>query len=83
MPTYGQLDTIGAFYWYQGESDALDPTLYPEYQANLTALLTALRTSLPISPSATVVLVKESVGRINCISTINGRLHVLRSGDHG
>ena len=50
--TYGQLDTIGAFYWYQGESDALDPTLYPEYQANLTALLTALRTSLPISPSA-------------------------------
>ena len=60
----GQLDTIGGFYWYQGENDAMDPTLYPEYQTNLTAFIDAVRSEFPISASAPVVLVKESLAEV-------------------
>jgi len=57
----GQLDTIGAVYWYQGESDALDPTLAAAYQANLVSLVNGFRTQLPMDGAAPVVLAKESL----------------------
>ena len=57
----GQLDTIGGIYWYQGETDVLDPSLYPAYQTNLTAFIGALRSELPVNASAPIVLVKESL----------------------
>ena len=60
----GQLDTVGGFYWYQGESDAMDPTLSAEYQANLTGFITAVRASLPMSGTAPILLVKESLAEV-------------------
>jgi hypothetical protein len=60
----GQLDTIGAFYWYQGESDAADPMLYPAYQENLANFISSVRSRVPISGSAPIVLVKESMAEL-------------------
>jgi len=60
----GQLDTIGAVAWYQGESDAGDPTMAADYQANLTAFISALRTQLPADPTTPIVLVKESTATV-------------------
>ena len=60
----GQLDTIGAFAWYQGESDAEDPTMAPDYQTNLSAFIIALRSDLPADPTTPIVLVKESLASL-------------------
>jgi hypothetical protein len=57
----GQLDTIGAVAWYQGESDASTPADAAAYRANLTAFVTAFRADLPMDPAVPVVLVKESM----------------------
>ena len=58
---YGQLDTIGGFYWYQGEADSAWSVTAPLYQANLTAFIGALRADLPMAPNAPVALVKEDM----------------------
>jgi hypothetical protein len=56
----GQLDTLGAVYWYQGEDDAANPSWYPKYQSNLTDFIAHLRTDLPLDHAASIVLAKES-----------------------
>ena len=58
---YGQVDTIGGFYWYQGEADSSTLATAANYQANLTTFITTLRADLPMSPSAPVGLVKEDM----------------------
>ena len=55
----GQLDTIGGFYWYQGEQDSLALSTASAYQANLTNLIGAVRTALPAT-TATPIIVAES-----------------------
>ena len=60
----GQLDTIGPVAWYQGESDAGDPTMAADYQANLSAFITALRSELPADPTTPIVLVKGSLASL-------------------
>lgn len=92
--TAGQLDTIGAFYWYQGESDAGDPTLYPSYQANLTAFIADVRSDLPTDATAPVVLSKMSISQLisyeiatgicaspGCASLISGDTAVRAADD--
>jgi hypothetical protein len=54
------LDTIGAFYWYQGEADAGVPAEASAYQSNLSAFIGAVRSQLPMAPTAPFALVKES-----------------------
>jgi hypothetical protein len=55
----GQTDTIGGFYWVQGENDAVTPSDASAYQANLTTFVTTLRLALPM-PTAPIVLAKTS-----------------------
>ncbi|MGO9873893.1 MAG: sialate O-acetylesterase [Acidimicrobiia bacterium] len=57
----GQLDTIGAFYWYQGEDDAANPSWYPKYQSNLANFISHLRTDLPMNATTPIALAKESL----------------------
>jgi hypothetical protein len=54
----GQLDVLGGIYWYQGESDVGKTGWSKSYQANLTALIGAFRSNLPVSPSAPFAIVK-------------------------
>ena len=68
----GQLDTIGGFYWYQGESDAMDPALAADYQSNLTAFVDALRSDLPMAATAPVVLAKESLAEVISVEQYAG-----------
>jgi len=56
----GQLDTIGAVYWYQGEDDAANASWYPKYESNLTDFIAHLRADLPLNSAAPIVLAKES-----------------------
>ena len=65
----GQLDVVGGFYWYQGESDVLDGD-GPEYQSNLTNLVAAIRSELPISSTAPIALAEESLASF--ISALQG-----------
>jgi hypothetical protein len=57
----GQLDTIGGIAWFQGEADAQVLTQAADYESNLKAFISALRSDLPTAPSTPVVLVKESL----------------------
>ncbi len=59
----GQFDVLGGFYWYQGETDATKPSWADDYQDHLTALIDAVRSDLPISPTAPVVLAKEDISQ--------------------
>jgi len=68
----GVVDVLGAFYWYQGESDALDATLAAAYQANLSSMIASLRSDLPFAPGAPVVLAKESMAAILATQSANG-----------
>jgi len=69
----GLLDTIGGFYWYQGESDAMSPGVADGYQANLVGLIDAVRSELPLGPTAPVVLAKESLATvIGALEAANG-----------
>jgi hypothetical protein len=91
----GQLDTIGAIAWYQGESDASDPTMAAAYQTNLNAFIVALRSQLPADPTAPIVLVKESLASliaswqafgmcgtsVDCVATATGDTEVRASDD--
>jgi len=56
----GQLDTIGAVYWYQGEDDAANSDWYPKYESNLADFITHLRADLPLNAKTPIVLAKES-----------------------
>ena len=56
----GQLDTIGGFYWYQGEADAGTPAWAAAYQDNLTNFISAVRGTLPMSATAPFGIIKES-----------------------
>jgi hypothetical protein len=56
----GRIDTIGAFYWYQGEADANTGSQAAMYQANLRNFLAHVRSDLPMSPSTPIALAKES-----------------------
>ena len=88
---HGQLDVIGAFVWYQGESDAVAGGF--GYRQQLAGFLGHLRRDLPISAHAEFVLVKESLaqliafqrhahscGRDNCQRIANGDA-LVRSAD--
>ncbi len=68
----GQLDVIGAFYWYQGENDAMDPAQYPAYESNLTAFIGHVRADLPINPAAPIALAKESIGALIALEQFAG-----------
>jgi hypothetical protein len=57
----GQLDVIGGFYWYQGESDAVVSQDYTAYQANLHGFITSVRAALPMNAAAPFVIAKESI----------------------
>jgi len=61
---HGQLDTIGAIAWYQGEADATDPKMAADYQTNLTTFIQALRSDLPAEETTPIVLVKESLASL-------------------
>ncbi len=61
---HGQLDTIGAVAWYQGESDAVSPTAAAHYRAKLRAFIRGLRSHLPANPTIPIVLVKESLASL-------------------
>jgi hypothetical protein len=55
----GQFDVLGGFYWYQGEADASRVKDAKNYQANLKAFIKAVRSDLPIAPTAPFVIAKE------------------------
>ncbi len=57
----GTFDVLGAVYWYQGESDASVPDDARHYRGNLRTLIRDLRSSLPLAPTAPVVLAKEDI----------------------
>ena len=61
---HGQLDTVGAVAWYQGESDAVSPTMAAHYQAKLRTFIRGLRSHLPANPTIPIVLVKESLASL-------------------
>jgi len=69
----GQLDTIGAVAWYQGESDATNPTMAADYRANLISFITALRLDLPMSPGTPIILVKESLASTIALAKAEGK----------
>jgi len=68
----GQLDTIGAFAFYQGEGDAGAPLSAASYSANLDAFIAGLRADLPANGSAPIVLVKESFAELISTWQANG-----------
>jgi hypothetical protein len=55
--TAGQKDTIGGFYWMQGEDDAAVPGWASRYQTNLISFVLALRHDL-LGPHPPIVLAK-------------------------
>ena len=57
----GQFDVLGGVYWYQGESDAGNPSHAKGYQKKLNKFIAALRKELPMVASAPVILAKEDV----------------------
>ena len=57
----GVLDSIGAVYWVQGEADATLPEAAAAYQANLTALIRAFRSQLPMNPAAPFAIAKIDI----------------------
>ena len=56
----GQLDVLGAFVWYQGESDTAYPAWAAAYQSSLATFITTLRSTLPSATNLPFVLIKES-----------------------
>ena len=72
----GVLDTIGAVAWYQGETDAVNPSMEDAYQSNLTALISALRTELPMNAATPIVLVKESLASLTSMWESNSECSV-------
>jgi hypothetical protein len=54
----GQKDTIGGFYWIQGEDDAAIPAWAALYQVHLNSFVLALRRDLPLGPHPAIVLAK-------------------------
>jgi len=63
--TMGQFDILGGFYWYQGEGDAEDPAYAKAYEANLKQFIAAVRSDLPLSSAAPIVLAKEDATAYN------------------
>jgi Carbohydrate esterase, sialic acid-specific acetylesterase len=61
----GQFDVLGGFYWYQGEGDAEEPAYAKAYEANLKQFIAAVRSDLPLSSGAPVVLAKEDTTAYN------------------
>ncbi len=57
-----QFDVVGAFAWYQGESDANVGA--KNYRSELEGFLAALRARVPMAPTTPVVIVKESIARL-------------------
>ena len=76
----GYSDTIGAFYWYQGETDALTPGYGALYQANLADLVAAVRSTLPMPSPAPFVIAKEDVSDV-CGLACTGNLEVRAADD--
>jgi hypothetical protein len=68
----GQFDVLSGIYWYQGESDAMDSTLYPSYQTNLTDLIANLHRDLPLAIATPVALAKESIAAVVAVKQANG-----------
>jgi len=55
-----QIDRVGGFYWFQGETDATDPAWAAAYQGNLKAFIARVRADVPgVYP---IVLAKEWTG---------------------
>lgn len=52
--------TIGAVYWLQGESDAVNASSAESYGRNLTAFIAALRSRLTLEPTTPLI-----IGRVN------------------
>ncbi len=80
---HGQIDTIGAFYWYQGENDAIDPSYYPKYRTNLANFISAVRAHLPMG-NAPVAIAKESIAAAIAIEESGGTCSICaqqRAGD--
>lgn len=57
----GDKYTVDGFLWMQGESDTLQESYSQQYQTNLTALLTNLRTDLELQPQAHMVIGKTGL----------------------
>jgi hypothetical protein len=57
----GQVDTIGGFYWVQGESDSIKSQWASLYKGELAKFVPALRVDLPIGPKTPIVLAKTWV----------------------
>jgi hypothetical protein len=64
----GKLDTAGhtyevkGFYWFQGESDANNPSLAPSYETNLTELIAGVRSHLGLAELPIVIVETQLAG---------------------
>lgn len=88
----GQLDVIGALYWYQGEADAADPVAASEYQGHLVDLIAAARSAIGrtvpvaiVKPSNAALLAQlEALGwcpALNCEAQAEGMVQVRAADD--
>jgi Carbohydrate esterase, sialic acid-specific acetylesterase len=57
----GWTPSIGALYWFQGETDAMSASFAASYSTNLTKFLSAARTSLGLGTSGPVVVARTDV----------------------
>ena len=89
----GQLDVLASVLWYQGESDANVGAA--NYQSELVNFVGALRSRLPMSSAAPLVLVKESIAKLisyrqahgfckkdGCIAQVRGDAAVRAADDY-
>jgi len=72
--TRGQFDILGGFYWIQGESDAGAASYAKAYQANLETFIAAVRSDLPLSSTAPIVLAKEDRTAYNSYLVSSGKI---------
>ncbi len=68
MQANGDTYSIDAFYWMQGESDAVKAETVENYQANLTELLDSVKQDLEMHPDAINILGKISGQQ--CLSNV-------------
>ena len=67
----GQFDTIGAFYWYQGETDAMSASTSAAYNSNLWTFIHAVRSQLPMSSSTPFAIAEEDITNYIATETQN------------
>ena len=69
---HGWHPVIGGFYWFQGETDAMNATMSAAYSQNLEGLLSNVRTTLKIPATTPIVIGQTDIADFIRYEELNG-----------